>query len=483
MGKLRDPVLLSAHYHVDPNALDSLGVFDPILNADTPLFIDPLLLEHSAAAEFANTSRAHFVSYFSTVIGLIAGSKTVGDAPWRAAEGKLRFPEVPHTCLGYGGATVRGSGGGTQQTAHLVRTAAEIIELGITDPDLFVAMALIEEGIGPDRISDMTTKIVLPTLIAYTTKMCRELEIPMHSLSIRLRNGDHFHGMLPSNPHLGTQEPLILVPQDVLRQLPIATDWASVSDAASQNAAFRQNVNENIAGIWAARSRESKSLLREWALGDDASFRKLLDLLKAVEPASYDFAGDQAGEIFWRTLLDHIDRSDLGSVQQPLSWTINNVVALVEKIIETFRHLVEDRRLSEELYHGGKPRAEKAAQRLFFVIAHAFCKANDLDVTPEADTGNGPVDFKFSAGFSTRVLVEIKLSTNGKLVSGYTRQLETYATAEEASAGFYLIVDVGQMGEKLERLLAIKNEMAAQGKPTRPTVVINANRRPSASKL
>lgn len=483
MGKLSNPALFSTHFGRDPAALDANGVFDPILNADTPLFIDPLLLEHSAASTFAKASREQFVAYFNTVIGLIVGSKAIDDAPWRAAERKLRFPEVPYTCLGYGAATVRGSGGGTQQTAHLVRTAAEIIELGITDPDLFVAMALIEEGIGPDRISDMTTKIVLPALINYTTEVCNELGIATQQLTVRLRNGDQFSGMLPVNTFLGPQEPLVLMPRDVLRQLPIATDWASVSDAASQNAAFRQNVNENIAAIWTARSRESKSVLREWALSDDATFQKLLDLLQGVEPTGYDFASDPAGEIFWRNLLDHIDRSDLGSVQRPLNWTIDSVVALVEKIIETFRHLVEDRRLSEELYHDGKPRAEKAAQRLFFVTAHAFCKANDLDVTPEADTGNGPVDFKFSAGFSTRVLVEIKLSTNGKVVAGYTRQLETYATAEEASAGFYVIVDVGHMGDKLERLLAIKNELAAQGKPTRPIVVIDANRRPSASKL
>jgi hypothetical protein len=72
------------------------------------------------------------------------------------------------------------------------------------------------------------------------------------------------------------------------------------------------------------------------------------------------------------------------------------------------------------LYHAGSPRPEKAAQRLFFAIAYAYCKANNLDVTPEADTGNGPVDFKVSLGFTGRVLVEIKLSTNTKLVRGYT---------------------------------------------------------------
>jgi len=36
------------------------------------------------------------------------------------------------------------------------------------------------------------------------------------------------------------------------------------------------------------------------------------------------------------------------------------------------------------------------------------------------------VDFKFSIGFTRRVLVEIKLTSNSKLVSGFTKQLPTY---------------------------------------------------------
>ena len=66
--------------------------------------------------------------------------------------------------------------------------------------------------------------------------------------------------------------------------------------------------------------------------------------------------------------------------------------------VDQFQFLIEKRRLSEELYHEGDPRPEKSAQRLFFAVAHAYCKANNLDLTPEADTGNGPVDFKMSSG-------------------------------------------------------------------------------------
>lgn len=129
------------------------------------------------------------------------------------------------------------------------------------------------------------------------------------------------------------------------------------------------------------------------------------------------------------------------------------------------------------------PRPEKAAQRLFFAVAHAYCKANDLDLTPEADTGNGPVDFKVSRGFSGRVLVEIKLSRNSKLTNGYTKQLEAYKVAEETLQAFYVVVDVGQMGEKDKRLIEIKNEASGRGEQISPIIFVDGSRRASASKL
>lgn len=483
MARLRDPITFSQHFDLDRTRLDNLGIFDPILNVDTKFFIDPMLLDQAIDSSFAASARKYFNSYFEVVIKLIAGSKSRGDAPWRAAERKLQFPEVPFTCLGYGASTIRGSGGGAAQTSRLVQTASEIIALGVTDPDLFVAMALIEEGIGPDRISDMTTKIILPALVSYTEAACTKLGIEAKQMSFELSNGERFDGNLPLNPFDSRSGPVILVPRDVLRDLPIASDWESIGETASKNSALRTDINERIASLWAETTRRDKSKIREWALSNDASFRDLLDLLKNIPVEGYDFSADPAGEIFWRKLLTSFDSKDIARIERPDSWTREAILSIIDKIIENFRHLVEDRRLSEELYHNGKPRAEKAAQRLFFVVAHAFCKANNLDLTPEADTGNGPVDFKVSSGFVGRVLVEIKLSTNGKLVAGYTRQLDTYATAEEAAGAYYIIVDVGQMGGKLEKLFAEKNLLVMTNKQTRPIIVIDATRKPSASKL
>ena len=52
-----------------------------------------------------------------------------------------------------------------------MQTAREIVDLGVDDPDLFVAMGLFEEGIGPDRISDMASNVILPDLLAFNVRV------------------------------------------------------------------------------------------------------------------------------------------------------------------------------------------------------------------------------------------------------------------------------------------------------------------------
>ena len=67
-----------------------------------------------------------------------------------------------------------------------------------------------------------------------------------------------------------------------------------------------------------------------------------------------------------------------------------------------------------------------SCQLVFLAVADAYCRANNVDITPEAGAGGGPVDFKFSDGYNGRILVEVKISDNPQLLHGYTVRLETY---------------------------------------------------------
>jgi hypothetical protein len=482
MAKITSPIRFSDHFKIAAHRLTAIGALNPSLNADTALFIDPLLLGSSRHAEMRAGGRRAYEEHFSTIIKLLRGSKEKGDVAWRNAVRMLSFPEIRGTCLGYGAQSVSGSGSGADMTAHLTRTAKEIVDLGVEDPDLFVAMALFEEGFGPDRISDMTTNIIIGQLLSFNQRILPELAVPIGRHSIRLKNGASFEADLPTNPYVKGGAPIILVPADILRDLPIAKDWSDVADSASKNAQLRDRVNNEVADLWKRRTIKDKDKLRRWALSGKQPFEALLDMVRSVTPTPYDLEADPLGELSWKRVAATIADEQPLVLKRPEKG-IGGVSAVVEQIIEQFRFLIENRRISEELYHENAPRSEKAAQRLFFAVAYAYCKANNLDITPEADTGNGPVDFKVANGFDGRVVVEIKLSTNTKLIKGYTRQLETYKKAEETHKGYYVVLDVGGMGGKADALIAAKNGAAKNGQPTSPIAFIDARRRASASKL
>ena len=78
--------------------------------------------------------------------------------------------------------------------------------------------------------------------------------------------------------------------------------------------------------------------------------------------------------------------------------------------------------------------------------------------------------------------MEIKLSTNSKVVQGYQRQLAAYVASENATAAHYIVIDVGKLGNKYERLLKIKNDTSLSSKSKPQVVLIDATPKKSASK-
>ena len=154
---------------------------------------------------------------------------------------------------------------------------------------------------------------------------------------------------------------------------------------------------------------------------------------------------------------------------------------VVKDTIAQFKRHVEAGNLWEELWVNDKPKKERASQLIYYAIADAFCKANDLDISPEANMGGGPIDFKFSSGYKARVLVEMKRS-GGTIVHGYEKQLEFYKTASQTEFGVFVIIDYGDLGNKLNEIRRIRAERQKKGERTSEIVVIDATRKTSPSK-
>src|SRR5947209_5741006 len=112
MATFTNPVSFSSHVGIDPDLLAKAGALDPLLNVDTKLFIDPLLLGESDHDEITNRATAHLRTHFEKVLKLLQVSREQGDPAWRQAARLMNFPEFSATCLGYGAASVQGSGFG-----------------------------------------------------------------------------------------------------------------------------------------------------------------------------------------------------------------------------------------------------------------------------------------------------------------------------------------------------------------------------------
>lgn len=474
MAKARNPITLSREFGINQGDLVRLGVLDVTLAIDMKLFIDPLLLSHSKHAELNTDGVQLYHSHFDTIIRLLANSRSIGDPAWKAAEKKLEFHEIAGTCLGYGAGSIHGSGFGPKLTKRVLGVAAQIVDIGVRDSDLFSAMALFESDIGPDRISDMTTNIIINALSAFNSRVLRELRL----------SGKQFPmGEFLVNPYEKKHAPIILVPTDVLRDLPVAHDWDGVADAAKQNEELRGKVNQHVASIWLKKTKRDKTRLKTQALTSKEAFETLLEAIKSASTQPYDIASDPEGVIVWATKGEQFAQQYPLNLKKHPTKNLGDVFDVVREIVRQFRHLIENNGLNKELYRSNRaPRHESTAQRLFFAVAYAYCRANDVDISPEIDTGNGKIDFKFSSGFNERVLVEIKLSTNSKTISGYQTQLEVYKTAEETMKAIYLVINVGGMGLKESRLMKMRNEASKRCEPLSDLEFIDGTIKPSASK-
>jgi hypothetical protein len=473
VAKLVNPVLFSQRFGVKPAALQASGLLDPILNSDTKLFIDPLLLSSSGNGLIRKEAFEALKTGFSEIVRLIAASQSPNDVAWRSAAKRLDLRERPETGLGYGGASTSGASRPDEIKQTVLTTAKEIVTLGENDPQIISLMGLFEEGVGPDTISDLTTNLILGQLSKLTTDFCK-------SQMIALKEFPGFPTPLPQNP-FRTDRPIVLVPKDVLRELPLAVDWSDVSRVINEIEEIRDRFNRFVGPIAEATVAERKRALKQAAMSSLESFRKLFHELLASSD-TYDPNEDILNFYAFRRLLTSDLTPFRGKIKPATTPSRDELQRIVTEIIGHFRQQVENNNMWELLWTpDGKPKRERASQLLFFAIADVYCKANDIDISPETNSGGGPVDFKFSKGYANRSIVEVKRST-GTVEHGYKVQTEKYKDAANTDAAIFMIIDVGGMGRKLTNIRKHERFLKDQGIKASQIEVINAKRQKSASK-
>lgn len=91
---------------------------------------------------------------------------------------RYTLKEISNTGLGYSAGNTHGRGISGALSIQLAESTYDIIKAGMTDPEIFCLMQLIEDNMGADRISDMTISILQKHFLSYTQRISLELALP-----------------------------------------------------------------------------------------------------------------------------------------------------------------------------------------------------------------------------------------------------------------------------------------------------------------
>ena len=452
------------------------GALNAYLGIDTNVFVDPSLLRSTKIPEFRDVAN-DFTDYFSPVIKLLKATKHFGDIAWETAVKKLRFREEHGAALGYSSAGGSGRGIGEGLAGLIAQRGKEIVDLGIDDPEIFEVIGLFQEGFGADLLSDMAVSILKSRFLAYTERIAADLKLAP-TAKFRLKGKEW---TLPVHPDGKT--PLFLVPSEVLTPLPIALDRSEIGQVAQFNAEVRNAWNAIVVAAKKEKRYPSKAEIREMLLARPKNLADLIAVYKKAARKGYDFERDTLGLFSW----DYYGRAAAEKfplkIAQARPKTTAELMQVLNLIVAQFKKNIEENKLYEVLYgEDGEPRGEVFGQRLFYAIADSYCAANDVDLSREPNPGNGPVDFKLSVGYHGRVLVEIKKSVNPRLLHGFETQLEAYQKAEATENSLYLILRVSDGEAGINDVLALRKAKLKKNLKVPDVVVIDARKKPSASK-
>lgn len=206
---------------------------------------------------------------------------------------------------------------------------------------------------------------------------------------------------------------------------------------------------------------------------------------EAKPPAPYDLLNDPKGTWQWDGAAQQFATTN--PLQLLPARSARDFAEIIGLVVRQFRLFVEEQGGWELLWDSsGKDKPEHAAQLLFRGIAQHYCKANNISLDPEVNLGRGPVDFKFSSGYSNRGHLEIKKVHNGKFWNGLEAQLPSYMTSDEVSDGWFIAVQYRNNRSARNRIQELDNRVAQLAAARHLNLrygVIDARPKESASKL
>lgn len=466
--------------------------FDPLLDQDTPLYVDPFLV-YDDKKPLWRGARQEVVDFFDTAAQLIERANgNVGSPAYDKALRLLRFPEPNEFALGLSMGKPQGAGTGVD----FAKSMAGVLDLAhrhghVADLASIEGFRLFEDGIGRDRVSDILCNILKHRFIKYTQEIVARRGIPTETVMVRHADWDRRNGRwidkridLPKSPE--TTGGVILTPERFLKDLPSITRdgfWAWAE--AVEGKALRDDFGFDIAQGLNQTAR--RQMARKFARKHPDKAAAYIKIIDGKPHLPYDVELDPKGLVNWREVGEAagakiaLKPSDAPSSKEGFN-------DFVDLLATKFQHQVENTSLWRALWAKDVPQQENVVQAIAGAMWTVACESADVDLSQEVNRGRGPVDFKFSQGWEKRALVEIKLIHNSKFFQGAAKQLPQYLQTEQVDYGVYLCVghfDKDFDPNRLKKVYDTASAIAAAKGITIKVVIVDARKstKTSASKI
>jgi hypothetical protein len=371
----------------------------------------------------------------------------------------------------------------------MLEGAATTIQAGIQNLRHFEEIALFGEQIGPDRIGDMTCNVLKSDFICYTQDICRELGVPMIRIPVKHSDWDPNRRRwlnevveLPLNPFATelARRPIavLLTPKEFLRTFPSVDPMEFWDFAMSEEGEqLRMDLNYEIGqhvdrGVIVRLARRHPSLLRRY-----------LESLEEAPKEPYDIGEDPD------FIVQNYEapKEIAAYLQASTPGGFDSLDDFVEKLVRNFKECIEFANGWRLLWTEDRPRKEKDAQTMFWNSARMACAVFNVEITPEAETGRGPVDFKLTAnpnGASEKVLIELKYAKSSSFWVNAANQLPLYMKAQSCNRGYFIVLQFNDRecsDEFTSRARTLAEDVARQENIDFRLVFVDARPKASAS--
>lgn len=436
-------VLFSEVYSIETSEDDDW--FDPRLDRDTPLCIDPYQVFKSKDPIFVGCKQK-FSLFFRYAFNLAASigevpsdidkkNKNLSSTYKKLTEIILVFPEVHEVCLGFTKRSTRGSGLGEGFARDVADALIRISQKSNQPPRHFEQIEIFTPGIGKDMISDTTGNLIKKELIDYTRSICEKLGIkdehlkytPVYNcdydFEYNIWDDNKFY--LPQNPF--NKKPILLVPKSFLREIPSISSGEFYQYIKSKsNSQMRARLNFDIHRDLESSEMEKeaaddinssiKSRILEQIEGNPQMFYEILEeFVDEVEECpekftQYNFETDSKNIVkIPRLVKDFIEENPLPKIDyhdfDSFCKFINSMLSMLKQFVEDekyngYKHLwqADKSKGGEEATENSsqinlKFKSQQSTKQLTEELLGEYCYKYKIRLEKESGLGKHPVKF------------------------------------------------------------------------------------------